>query len=116
MRIKTVFRLIFNANPVLTLNIMRYFKPFYNISFICAAILNGLLKTLSREPASFERLSAIYTKDASSGDALKAWPQLGIRLNELKLDKNEYYLFGSQRSSIAAILLSKHSGQYVCVN
>jgi 2-polyprenyl-3-methyl-5-hydroxy-6-metoxy-1,4-benzoquinol methylase len=70
------------------------FKPFYKLSYLAAAKNDGLFDLLSDQPVVFEKLAEIYCKNAKAREALKAWLQLGIRLDFLELSIRGYTLKG----------------------
>lgn len=94
MLFKTLVNLFRNGQLFLFLNLLSMFRPFYKLCYVSSAKNNGLLEILSNGPVPFERLADRYCLDKGSSEALKAWLQLGIRLNVLHLGEEGYSLKG----------------------
>lgn len=94
MKLRTLASLIKSGQLSLLLSVARHFKPFYKLCFVVSAKNNGFFDILSEKPVSFEQLARVYCPGTESHDALRAWLQLGVRLNELVLADHGYSLCG----------------------
>jgi 4-hydroxy-2,2'-bipyrrole-5-carbaldehyde O-methyltransferase len=70
------------------------FHPFYKLTFAHSAASNGLLDILSGRPMPLEKILEHYAPLSKNKEILKAWLQLGVRLNEIKANKKGYCLKG----------------------
>jgi hypothetical protein len=94
MGINAVFELIKNKQLVPFLKLNRMFTPFYRLGYIAALVNNGYFQALKENPASLDELMTTMGIEKEHGEGLKAWLQVGIRLNEVNLKDGRYRLGG----------------------
>ncbi|NOX86728.1 MAG: methyltransferase domain-containing protein, partial [Chlorobi bacterium] len=94
MGIKAIVDLLKTRQLFLLFKLSKFLTPFYRLSYISSLFTNGYLQLLAEKPMTFEELAEKQGIDKNNADALKAWLQTGIRINELALSGGKYSLKG----------------------
>lgn len=94
MGIEAVFELVKNKQFVPFLKLYGMFAPFYRLGYIAALVNNGYFQALKEKSASLDELMSTMGIEKEYTEEIKAWLQVGLRLNELSLKNGSYRLSG----------------------
>lgn len=94
MNLKTVIELARNKQFFLLVKLTGLLNPFYKLSYLASLIDNGFIDFLADRPRKLEELAEIHGIAKEHHESLKAWLQVGIRLNEIGLHEEGYILKG----------------------
>lgn len=92
--IKPILKLLKNGQLFLLLQLTRLMTPFYKISFIAALVNTSMFKTLAQGGVSLDSLMQEHGINPEHRGRMAAWLQMGVRINEIKIDKDQYQLNG----------------------
>ena len=94
MHIKTTLSLVKTGRARLLWTITQLFDPYYRLSFLAAAISSGTLERLAGRRVAFDDLARDFAPDAEAKPGFKAWLDVGVRLGELEVTNDTYFLRG----------------------
>jgi SAM-dependent methyltransferase len=102
MKLSTWFSLVRSGRLGLLLRLERMLKPMYRVSFLAAAVSQGVLRRLATGPVPLDRLAGELALESAASEALAAWLQVGVKLGELKCGPEGYELSGKMARQLAA--------------
>ena len=97
MQITAALDLIKNKQLAPLLKVYGMLTPFYRLGYIAALANTGCLQILKNGPAALDELAASLGIASEHRDGLRAWLQVGVRLDEISLENGRYALSGAAR-------------------
>lgn len=92
MKLKTIKALMGGRRAMMAARMMRLSVSYFRVQFLSAAFSSGLLAMLSEGPRALEQIAARMAPNPATGDAVRAWLDMGVGAGVLRYSGGKYAL------------------------